>query len=69
MSGEDQTRVFYVASGAKSTLERLTVANGKADSGGGIFNYGDLTVTNSTFSGIRPMASAVASITPAARLR
>ena len=46
-------RLFYVGVGAKPTLERLTVANGNADEGGGIFSYGALTVSNSTFSGNR----------------
>jgi len=45
--------VFRVASGAKLTLNNLTVTNGNVGGGfgGGIFNEGTLTVTNSTLSG------------------
>ncbi|BCW93141.1 MAG: hypothetical protein KatS3mg007_1035 [Thermoanaerobaculum sp.] len=52
-------RIFEVSSGASLTLQDLTVQNGCADgpiapdhqSGGGIWNSGTLTLTNSTISG------------------
>jgi hypothetical protein len=45
-------QVFVVNSGVSVTLNDLTVANGNsfAGNGGGVFNSGTLTVTNSTFS-------------------
>lgn len=43
--------VLSVSSGAQVFLSGLTVANGNANSGGGILNQGTLTVTNSAFAG------------------
>ena len=61
ISGNNNVRVFEVGSGAKLALHKLTVANGRSSpscsfcdyfgSGGGIYNAGTLTVTNSTLSG------------------
>jgi len=56
INGANQYRVFEVGSGAKLTLSNLTVADGAAadrdfGGGGGIFNNGTLTVSNSTLSG------------------
>ena len=51
VSGNNAVRVFEVRSGAKLTLNNLTVANGRGAAGGGIANLGTLTVTNSTLSG------------------
>jgi hypothetical protein len=51
IDGQNKVRVFEVASGAELTLNNLTVANGSAILGGGIFNGGTLTVSNSTISG------------------
>jgi VCBS repeat-containing protein len=55
ISGDDgvggRVRVFDVGSLAELTLNNLTVANGDADAGGGILNFGTLTVSNSTLSG------------------
>jgi hypothetical protein len=51
VSGNNAVRVFEVRSGAKLTLNNLTVANGRGASGGGIYNAGTLTVSNSTLSG------------------
>src|SRR5215204_6171462 len=58
LSGNNTVRVFEVGtstiSGAKLTLNNLTVANGRADNaGGGILNLGTLEVNNSTISGNR----------------
>jgi len=53
-SGQNAVRVFNVSDGyANVTLDMLTIAGGNAGSsnGGGIYNAGNLTVTNSTFSG------------------
>jgi CSLREA domain-containing protein len=44
-------RVFEVGATGDLTLDSLTVRHGKTTSGGGIYNSGTLTVTNSTFSG------------------
>jgi len=43
--------VLSVSSGAQIFLSGLTIANGNANSGGGILNQGTLTVTNSAFTG------------------
>jgi CSLREA domain-containing protein len=57
VSGNNAVRVFEVGSptisGAKLTLNNLTVANGKATNGGGILNNSSntLVVNNSTISG------------------
>jgi len=51
VSGNNAVRVFEVNSGVTFNLQNLTVANGNADGGGGIYNRGTLNVTNSTFSG------------------
>ena len=59
VSGNNAVRVFAVGlptiSGAKLTLNNLTVANGRSILGGGILNESGntLTVTNSTLSGNR----------------
>jgi hypothetical protein len=51
VSGNHSHRVLWVSSGATLSLENLTIANGSAVDGVGIFNAGTLTVTNSTISG------------------
>jgi hypothetical protein len=57
LSGNNTVRVFEVGtstiSGAKLTLNNLTVANGRANNGGGILNNSSntLVVNNSTISG------------------
>ena len=53
ISGNHAVRVFTVNSGVTLNLNRLTIANGSIASGdgGGIYNSGTLTVSNSTFSG------------------
>jgi predicted outer membrane repeat protein len=52
ISGGNSVRIF-LASGANFSVQNLTIANGNsgAGNGGGIYNGGTLTVTNSTFSG------------------
>ena len=52
VSGNNSVQVMIVNSGKALTLLNLTIANGKCGCrGGGIVNFGTLTVTNSTFSG------------------
>jgi CSLREA domain-containing protein len=50
ISGEHSARIFSIDNGADLTLENLTVTDGKADNGGGIFNSGLLTMKHSTLS-------------------
>jgi CSLREA domain-containing protein len=49
ISGGNLVRVLWV--NTSLTLNNLTIANGFAGNGGGIFNGGTLTITNSAFSG------------------
>ena len=52
ISGGNTVGVFSVNSGVKFTVQNLTIADGSVNNkGGGIYNDGTLTVTNSTFSG------------------
>ncbi len=53
VSGGDTVRVFDVDSGVTATVSGLTVANGEAASGGGIYNNGNgtLTITNCSITG------------------
>ncbi len=52
ISGNNAVRVFRVNSGVTLNVNRVTVANGHAGSdGGGIYNSGTLTVSNTSFSG------------------
>jgi hypothetical protein len=50
VSGKDASRVFHISSGVEATLAGLTIAHGKAATGGGIDNAGSLTIRNSTLS-------------------
>jgi len=51
ISGNDANEVFNVSSGVTATIAGLTIADGISIGGGGIYNGGTLTVTNSTLSG------------------
>jgi CSLREA domain-containing protein len=51
ISGNDATRVFQVNTGANLTINNVTVRDGSAPDGGGIFNGGTLEMTNCTVSG------------------
>ncbi len=53
IDGVSLYRVMDVNVGMTVNLTALTIANGLSTDGGGIFNSGTLTVTNSTFSGNR----------------
>ena len=50
VSGNNVVRVFYVASTGHLTIDAITIQNGSAANGGGVFNAGTLTLTNSTLS-------------------
>ncbi len=50
ISGNNARRVLYIANTGNLTLNATTVKNGTASAGGGIFNSGALTLTNSTVS-------------------
>ena len=52
VSGENTNGVFYVYSGVNASISGLTIEDAAGvESGGGIANYGTLTVTNITLSG------------------
>ena len=48
---QGQNRVFSVEPGVSLALGGMTITGGSAERGGGICNYGDLTITNSTLFG------------------
>ena len=50
IDGGDLDRVFHVRSGTVS-ISGVTIQNGSGGEGGGIYNVGTLTLTNSTVSG------------------
>lgn len=49
-NGTRDQRVFYVDSAVTAVLKNLIVTKGYAEEGGGLINYGTLTIVNSTFS-------------------
>ena len=51
VSGDGNSRVFEIASGVAATLSGITIAGGKVNNGGGISNFGSLTINASTISG------------------
>jgi len=51
VSGNRSSRVFEIGGGTTVSISGLTIENGNAYQGGGIYNAGTLTVTNSTLSG------------------
>ena len=53
VSGNNLYRVLYINDGVSVTISGVTIANGYASWGGGIFNDGTLTVDSSTFSNNR----------------
>src|SRR6266446_1662861 len=51
VNGNAASRVFHIGSGTVVTIAGLTITNGRADSGGGIYTGpGALTVSNCTLS-------------------
>src|SRR5581483_1296306 len=51
LNGNASSRVFQVDNGASVLLNSLTITNASSAFGGGVINYGTLTVKNSTFTG------------------
>ena len=49
--GMPDFRILNIGTGTTGNLNNLTITNGNNNGGGGIFNTGTLTVTNSTVSG------------------
>lgn len=50
ISANNASRVFEISNGTTVNIAGLTIANGFSEYGGGIYNSGTLTVTDSTFS-------------------
>lgn len=50
LDGEDESGLFQVESGVTATISGLTIEDGSATSGGGVYNDGDLTISKSTVS-------------------
>src|SRR2546425_4393202 len=50
-AGTPDFRIFNIQASINVTISGLTINNGKAPFGGGIFNQGTLTISNSTISG------------------
>ncbi len=50
VSGNNAVTVFQVDAGATVQIAWLTIQNGVSDAGGGIYNQGTLTLTDSTLS-------------------
>jgi Domain of unknown function (DUF4347) len=51
ISGQNSLRVFEIAGASKVTISGLSITEGSAPDGGGIQNFGILTLNNSTVSG------------------
>ena len=60
ISGNSASQVVSIKSGVVVTLAGLTIARGKAVTGGGIDNAGVLTLRNATLSGNQSTGSATA---------
>ena len=59
ISGSNTVQVFQVTSGIQLGLLNLTIANGRSDHGGAVYNQGLLTASNCTFSGNAALSSLV----------
>lgn len=44
-------RLLVVSASGDLTVNRVTLSNGESNNGGGVFNYGSVTIRNSTISG------------------
>ena len=51
VDAEQKGSGFTINSGVSAIIRNITIQNGKAVEGGGIYNNGTLTVQNSTLSG------------------
>src|SRR5205085_3077689 len=50
ISGNNSSRIFHVQNGNSVSISNLTFTSGRASFGGAIFNQGDLTIRNCTFT-------------------
>jgi hypothetical protein len=64
VSGGGTEGVFVVSAGVTATIDKLTIANGLAVQGGGIDNFGTLTIDHSTLSGNTAVGGSGDSTTP-----
>ena len=64
VSGGGNQGVFVVSPGVTATIDGLTIANGMAAQGGGIDNFGTLTVNQSTLAGNTAVGGSGGSTTP-----
>ncbi|MDY0167530.1 MAG: SBBP repeat-containing protein [Thermoguttaceae bacterium] len=53
LDGDDRSRVMSVGAGVTATISGLTITGGAAGDAGGLFNFGELTVTNCAIVGNR----------------
>jgi fibronectin-binding autotransporter adhesin len=51
ITGSNAVQIFQVTSGIQLGLLNLTIANGRSNHGGAVYNQGSLTASNCTFSG------------------
>ena len=51
ISGNVSSRILHILNGNTVSISNLTFTSGQADKGGAIFNQGDLTIRNCTFTG------------------
>jgi uncharacterized repeat protein (TIGR01451 family) len=51
INGNNSSRIFHVQNGNGVSISNLTFTNGRATTGGAIFNQGALTIRNCTFTG------------------
>src|ERR1043165_2327738 len=51
ISGDNSSRIFNVSPNTRFVISNLTITEGQASFGGGIYNLGDLIISNSTFTG------------------
>ncbi len=57
VSGDDSSRVFKISQGANVSISGLTITDGEAAQGGGIFNSGTLTLEHCDVAANRVVAS------------
>ena len=50
ISGNNASRIFQIDSGATASISGVTITNGSAPVGGGVYSAGSLTLTNTTVS-------------------
>src|SRR5207237_9692327 len=57
ISGNNSSRIFDVQGGNSVSISNLTFTGGRASFGGAVFNQGDLTIRNCTFTGNNDVGS------------